>query len=207
MKTAVLISGYLYACDLTNIIDFFGGADYFAHAYGDETCEWWDVVGTLGAKKFEYESVTVLQPDLYSLMKAAWFKRLYELEKGFDYDIVVSMRYDTVFTGKYNPPICRTLTLYQPHPLCRSAKDFHWPTLHRVFFGMSSVMDIVCDGWRLLPKPEKPKPEPPAADLGAKFVRDGNVLLYKTAAESGIMVQEVPAWDVSGHRFREAQAE
>lgn len=88
----------------------------------------------------------------YSCMMANHLKRQHEMKHEFKYDLVVKIRYDSVFNPqkKFYPPKLHPLKLYTTHlevfPYEFSRVNFS----DVIFCGTSEAMDIACEYFRFL---------------------------------------------------------
>lgn len=88
----------------------------------------------------------------YSCMMANHLKRKHEIHNEFKYDLVVKIRYDSVFTphNRFIPPPQHPLRLYTTH-LQNFEYEFNRVNFSDVIFaGSSESMDIACDYFRYL---------------------------------------------------------
>lgn len=89
------------------------------------------IVEVLQPKKFEFQTIkhginvassyvkTPIAPwahaQFYSVSKAAWLKRQYEIENNFEYDLVFRMRSDLAISGNIDLPWVEPNTIYTVH--------------------------------------------------------------------------------------------
>ena len=88
----------------------------------------------------------------YSMMQANHLKRKHEMENNFKYDVVVKIRYDTVFEPdtKFKLDYVRPRSLYTSH-LENFNYEYHRKNFSDVvFYGNSNSMDIACDYFRFV---------------------------------------------------------
>lgn len=87
----------------------------------------------------------------YSFMKSIHFKRQYELANDFEYDLVIKLRLDTIYTP-YNPFIAHKVEPmigYTCTPVSKMIPEFHYNNFDDVFFyGDSKTMDQIAHLYR-----------------------------------------------------------
>jgi hypothetical protein len=103
------------------------------------------VVDPLGS---EYVPARPWDGLFYSVMRAVNLKRRYELENGFEYDLVIKTRFDTVFPPHKVFPShqMQALMAYTSQPVSKFRIENHGNDFHDVlYYGDSATMDIVAD--------------------------------------------------------------
>jgi hypothetical protein len=132
---------------------------YFKSTPADTT-EFNNAVGILSPKKVVVDTKDTLanvcfpwDSMLYSCMMANQYKRQYEIEHNFTYDIVVKSRYDLIFPvnqrftiddrfllGSHHP-----LNLYTTHNDRMPSEYYRYNISDVIYYGSSWAMDIACD--------------------------------------------------------------
>lgn len=180
MKIAVCLSGQprtlRYASK--SIINYFSGdyeVDYFCHSWNynnwkgktdqitwsnDEVVDKEQLLTDLSVfnpKKVEIQSKDSVRCHgpweslFYSMMKANFLKKEYEIHNNFRYDLVIRARYDTIYQPNTNfvpPHPENNLDLYITHCERMNIEYNRLNVSDVFFFGTSFGMDIVCDVYR-----------------------------------------------------------
>jgi hypothetical protein len=91
-------------------------------------------------------------PMFYSFMKSIHFKRNYELEKNFEYDLVVKVRLDTIWDIDQTFILHKAepMVAYSCSPVGKFIIEFHYNNFDDVlFYGDSKTMDLIANTYRL----------------------------------------------------------
>ena len=137
----------------------FGTSTYSAP--WDESADCNGIVEHFNPKMYEIESynkfkairdnvytfpVTAWEPMYHSYKKSIHFKRTYELENEFEYDLVIKTRFDCIFNPNI-PMLAFTpepMKAYSSRQIHRMANEFGTPNFDEaVFFGDSKTMDLL----------------------------------------------------------------
>lgn len=171
MRVAVCLSGEprTWKTSVNNIKQFFGDVDYFIHTWRGnswrigsdwnyQTLKSEDVeeIGDIyNAKAFIHQPPKFITNTIYgslfeSMRKSFILKRDYELENGFEYDIVVKARLDMIYDPAerffvHEPAV---LSAYAPEYPYRMPREFNAANFNEVlFYGNSPTMDLIGDAY------------------------------------------------------------
>ena len=105
-------------------------------------------------EKFKQNTNTLLSfdPMFYSFMKSINYKRKYELENDFEYDMVIKVRLDTIYDPsrpfllhKIEPLVAYTCTT-----ISKFINEFHYNNFDDVlFYSDSKTMDLIAHTYRI----------------------------------------------------------
>jgi len=97
-------------------------------------------------KLYPRQHLTVWEPMYHSIKKSINFKRQYEIDNDFEYDLVIKTRFDCIYdpSSKFLPHVPESLKAYSSIPVGRIVNEFNAPNFDEaVFFGESRTMDLL----------------------------------------------------------------
>ena len=105
-------------------------------------------------KNFKDNNQPVLSfdPMFYSFMKSIYYKREYELENDFEYDIVIKVRLDTIYdpTQVFLLHKVEPLVAYTSTTISKFISEFHYNNFDDViFYSDSKTMDLIANTYRI----------------------------------------------------------